>query len=104
MISAQVPKDLPDSVTPDLLLVILIEECAEIQKACTKTLRFGPHGDKAPEAGYKNIDDLLVELGELHAVMSMFLAGFDKEEQKRLSQIFELAGHNKIDAVIKWSQ
>lgn len=53
------------------LLVVLAEECAEVQQATTKSLRFGldNHGPDAPM--YTNEHDLLTEYHQLVAVMEM---------------------------------
>jgi len=60
------------------LLVILMEECAEVSQRASKTLRFGltdPAG-KEPDQPYTNKDRLLMEINDLYAVIDMI---FDKE-------------------------
>ena len=60
------------------LLVILMEECAEVSQRASKALRFGltdPAG-KEPDQPYTNKDRLLMEINDLYAVIDMT---FDKE-------------------------
>jgi len=60
------------------LLVILMEECAEVSQRASKALRFGltdPAG-KEPDQPYTNKDRLLMEINDLYAVIDMI---FDKE-------------------------
>ena len=52
------------------LLTCLIEECAEIQKAAAKALRFGLD-DHAPGDTATNAEDIADELLDLAAVMEM---------------------------------
>ena len=48
-------------------LVKIIEECAEVQEACTKILRFGMHGT-GPES---NLNKLRLELGDLTVAIQL---------------------------------
>ena len=52
------------------LLTCLMEECAEIQKAAAKALRFGLD-DHAPDSGSTNADDISTEIIDLLAVIEM---------------------------------
>jgi len=56
------------------LLVCLIEECAEVQKAATKALRFG-FDDHPPDADRtsSNAEDIAAELDDLQAVAEMLV-------------------------------
>ncbi len=55
-------------LTRDELLILLIEECAEVIHAATKCLRFGYDVDH--DVGYgRNSDELAKECGDLQAVM-----------------------------------
>ena len=51
------------------LLTILIEECAEVQQAATKSLRFGLESDYGSET--TNEEDLNCELNQLIAMAEM---------------------------------
>jgi len=60
------------------LLVILMEECAEVTQRASKALRFGltdPTGTE-PNQPYTNKDRLLMEVNDLYAVIEMV---FDSE-------------------------
>lgn len=50
------------------LLIQLMEECAEVQHACAKALRFGLH-DKAPYSETNNLFAIRRELGDLLGVL-----------------------------------
>ena len=52
------------------LLTILIEECAEVQKAATKALRFGLR-DIKPDGNETNEDDISRELNDVYAMVEM---------------------------------
>jgi NTP pyrophosphatase (non-canonical NTP hydrolase) len=54
-------------LTHDELLILLIEECAEVAKAATKCLRFGYDVDHGTGYG-NNAQALAKEMGELTAV------------------------------------
>jgi len=51
----------------EYLLICLGEECAEVQQAISKVLRFGPE-NYHPNGGPTNIDELTRELTDLVAV------------------------------------
>ena len=55
------------------LLTILIEECAEVQQAATKTLRFGLK-DRKKGVGPTNEEHLAYELNDLSAVVELLNA------------------------------
>ena len=52
------------------LLVLLMEECAEVQHACSKALRFGLH-DKWPEKAASNIECVAQELIDVKAIAKL---------------------------------
>lgn len=52
------------------LLIQLMEECAEVQHACVKALRFGLH-DSAPYAETNNLFAIRRELGDLLGVLQV---------------------------------
>ena len=52
------------------LLTCLMEECAEIQKAAAKALRFGLD-DHAPNSDSTNAEDISTEIIDLLAVIEM---------------------------------
>lgn len=56
----------------------LVEECAELIKACTKAERFGLD-DRHPRTGVANRDQLIEEAGDVLAHIAMLLneAGVD---------------------------
>lgn len=59
------------------LLVCIMEEAAEIQQAACKALRFGMD-DTNPKTGKTNLEEMLAEYHELHAVMGQFYLCFDE--------------------------
>lgn len=52
------------------LLVCLAEECSEIQKAVTKSLRFGLE-DRGPKGLTTNQEDISIELTDMLAIVEM---------------------------------
>jgi len=52
------------------LLTILMEECAEVQKACTKALRFGTE-DRAPGSPTTNREDIITEYFHVYATFDL---------------------------------
>lgn len=52
------------------LLVILMEECSEVQKNASKALRFGLD-DHAPDSHKNNAEMLTREIGDLYAAIQM---------------------------------
>jgi len=71
------------------LLVILMEECAEVQQACSKVLRYGDQ---------KNINDLISEVGDLQCMIQLLASNLDISEQEMYKAI-----HNKRKKLVKWS-
>lgn len=66
-------------LTRDQLLVLLIEECSEVIKACTKCQRFGFERDN-PNTNYGRNDlRLSEEVGDLLGVIDMLLPELDTE-------------------------
>lgn len=53
------------------LLVTLMEECAELQQAVSKALRFGMDGCRPGSPDRNNEHDIMVEYYQLVAVMEM---------------------------------
>lgn len=53
------------------LLVTLMEECAELQQAVSKALRFGMDGSRPGSPERNNEHDIMVEYYQLVAVMEM---------------------------------
>lgn len=56
--------------TREHLLVILMEECAEVIHRASKLLRFGP-ADRDPADGKPSTDGLVDELNDLAATINM---------------------------------
>ena len=86
----------------DHLLVILMEECADVQQAVSKTLRFGPY-DGYPGTTRRNITDLGIELAQIQAVVEMLVAEGVLTEQmlpnstvtEKKRKVEEFLGHSK---------
>ena len=78
------------------LLVTLMEECAEVQQACSKALRFGL-SDSYPGKSESNANHIIRELTELLAIIDML------SEAKVLSNnINPDIKQLKIDKVEHW--
>ncbi len=71
------------------LLIILMEECAEVQQACSKVLRYGDE---------KNISDLVSEVGDLQCMINLLASNLDISEKQMYNAI-----HNKRKKLVKWS-
>jgi len=56
----------------DYLLVCLMEELAEVQQACAKSLRFGLE-DHRPGTEDRNIDELWTEINDVYAILDMLV-------------------------------
>ena len=68
------------------LLTIAMEECAEIQQAVAKSLRFGL-GDTGPEGPRTNEQQIQREFNDLLAVVRMLRnSGLELHEDQRLIQ------------------
>jgi len=65
------PYPLPTTYERELL-TCLIEECAEVQKACTKILRFGIANNN-PDTGVINGEDLEKELGDIQVLLELLI-------------------------------
>lgn len=55
------------------LYVVAAEECAEVQQAITKTMRFGEHNHHPDKPEETNAVHLLTEYYQLQAVMEMII-------------------------------
>jgi len=66
------PEKPPEGLTRELL-VILMEECAEVQHRAAKILRFGL-GETEPEQPLKNTERLAQEVGDLICVIDKLVA------------------------------
>jgi NTP pyrophosphatase (non-canonical NTP hydrolase) len=82
------------------LLVILAEECAEIQHCISKTLRFGPD-EVWPKLDVTNFERLEAEFNDLLAVVSML---DDEGIQIRFDQDRQKAKTEKVKKYMKYSQ
>ena len=85
----------------DHLLVILMEECAEVQKECAKALRFGLDDYYAPAGDDTNRESIVKELDDLIAVVEMLEdedilepGSFDRQELKK----------EKVEKFLKYSK
>ena len=78
-------------------LVLLMEECAEVQQACTKILRFGWEGSY--DDGESNITVLLQEIGDLLAVLERFEF---RVPEKNMIKAFIIAKHEKLVRYAKY--
>lgn len=51
------------------ILIVLMEECAEVTQAASKLLRFGK--ENRPDNGVSNVDTLSKEVGDLRYMLTM---------------------------------
>lgn len=65
------PNGTPLTAYETELLVILMEECAEVTQAASKLLRFGK--ENRPDTGVSNIETLSMEYGDLETISTMVL-------------------------------
>ena len=72
------------------LLVILMEECAEVQQACSKVLRYGEDRE--------NINKLISEVGDLQCMIELLASNLEISEQEMYKGI-----HNKRKKLVKRS-
>lgn len=72
-------------------LILLMEECAEVQQACAKILRFGWEGSY--DDGATNINVLLQEIGDLLAVIERF--DF-RIPERNMIKAFIITKHEKL--------
>lgn len=56
----------------EYLLTLLAEECAEVQKLCTKAQRFGLE-DTEPNDHITNAENMVHELGDVTAIVEMMV-------------------------------
>lgn len=84
----------------DYLLVCLMEECAEVQHACAKALRFGLD-DHHPSKGMSNVEDLMKELDDVYAIVAL-LQDEGIELDGSLGRIIEKKA--KVSAYMKYSE
>lgn len=79
-------------------LVILMEECAEVQKICAKMIRFGP--DHNYENTGINRDKLAMEIGDILGVMDeiqldmSLVRKFRATKRDRVEKNFKLHGRS----------
>ena len=82
----------------DYLLVCMMEECSEIQKLCSKSIRFGLY-DFHPERNDSNLNELRQEIIDFHAVLELI----EEEAMVTISQIHDRGKIGaKIRKVEKW--
>ena len=84
------------------LLVVAMEECAEIQQDISKALRFGASNYPPSNPNITNGENIMKEFNQLRAVMDMLvlrgiISPLSESEQNRIYR-------DKIDAVEKWEQ
>jgi len=80
------------------LMTILTEECAEVQQAVTKALRFGLNEGRDIET--TNADRLKAELNDLWAIVEMLNAeGFDLH----LDTVLREAKKHKVEKYLLYS-
>lgn len=53
---------------PEVLLTRLVEECAEVQKLCSKAIRFGLDNHHPNEPGITNAMLIHQELSDVHTI------------------------------------
>jgi len=87
-------KDMNDLEARQQLLVILMEECAELQQACAKLLRRGIMYDSSD----KYVTELKEEAGDVYAMLELLhewdvVSLFEMEERRKV----------KFEKLAKWS-
>jgi hypothetical protein len=72
------------------VLTILMEECAEVIRSCSKILRFGKQ-DHNPNAStnYTNIIDLSLEVGDLEYMLSL------AKQEQLINYSYKLLGRRR---------
>lgn len=78
-----------------LALITMMEECAELQKACSKILRFGEEGTY-PNSDKTHLDALLEETGDVAGHIGLIMAHFNLDPED-----MEKRSIKKIDKTIK---
>lgn len=76
-------------------LVILVEECSEVIQAISKIHRWGPSSDNNGNNLLTNIDHLIVELGDLTAMIDIVAnqLGIDPQLIKHHAQLKKIKLH-----------
>ena len=64
-----IPNGIPLSDREREILIVLMEECAEVIQAASKLLRFGK--ENRPDNGISNIETLSKEIGDLRYMLTM---------------------------------
>tara|TARA_R110000803_G_scaffold206814_1_gene274318 strand:- start:194 stop:484 length:291 start_codon:yes stop_codon:yes gene_type:complete len=84
------------------LLVILMEECAEVSQRASKALRFGLTDPAGTEPGqpYTNQDRLLVEINDLLAILDMMF----KSRGTYNSPMLQQDKKEKVEKYLKLSE
>jgi len=85
----------------EYLLVHLIEECSEIQKAASKALRFGLEDRNPNTPNRNNAEDIAIELIDLLTIRDMLLHNNDiptldeedlkEQKRKRINEYIKLS-------------
>lgn len=73
------PNGIPLTDREREILIVLMEECAEVVQAASKLLRFGK--ENRPDNEISNVETLAKEIGDLRYMLTMTRdAGLSKEE------------------------
>ena len=85
------------------LLVILMEECAEIQKDCSKALRFGLDERWGPDGTESNAEKINREVSDLVGVLQLLqednhlgMIDYQKVEDKKAKVEYHLEYSKKV--------
>lgn len=84
------------------LMVVAMEECAEIQQEISKAIRFGVDNHHPNEPHIMNGQRIMREFHQLRAVMDMLvikgiIPDFPEVEQNQIYRV-------KVDAIKKWEE
>lgn len=84
------------------LMVIAMEECAEIQQEISKALRFGVDNHHPNEPNITNGERILKEFHQLRAVMDMLIINriIQPISESKQSEIYR----DKVSAVEGWQE
>lgn len=94
----------------DQLLTILIEECSEVIKACTKAMRFGLDDTWKPDSGLPKWSltprqEIQHELNDVTAIVMMLRSNRTLPAYKNDLDAFEVVAKiRKVKAMLKYSQ
>ena len=78
------------------LCVVAMEECAEIQQAISKSMRFGVNNYR-PETVITNSDQILIEYYQLQAVMEMLIReGYIKDFESAIKEEIKKEKEEKV--------